>query len=101
MIYDIGCRSGLNIVRDSEVTCGSVPHKAGESRWTISVRNPEPPKANPREEERERKNSGSHKGREQLIQSKSIDPALKTCQSHTVEHTVTKIVPYIELLSEV
>ena len=26
MIYDIRCRSGLNLVRDSEVTCGSVPH---------------------------------------------------------------------------
>ena len=26
MTNDIRCRSGLNIVRDSEVTCGRVPH---------------------------------------------------------------------------
>ena len=25
MMNDIRCRSGLNIVRDSEATCGSVP----------------------------------------------------------------------------
>ena len=27
MVDDIGCRSGLNLVRDSEVTCGSVPQQ--------------------------------------------------------------------------
>ena len=26
MLDDIRCRGGLNIVRESEVTCGSVPH---------------------------------------------------------------------------
>ena len=26
MIDDISCRSGLNILRDSEAACGSVPH---------------------------------------------------------------------------
>ena len=28
MLDDIRCRGGLNIVRDSEATCGSVPHQS-------------------------------------------------------------------------
>ena len=32
---------------------------------------------------------------EQLGQQKGIGPALETCQSHTIEHRVRKIIPEI------
>ena len=37
MIYDIRCRSGLNLVRDSEVTCVSVPqHHTSSFLYSIA-----------------------------------------------------------------
>ena len=37
MLDDIRCRGGLNIVRDSEVTCGSVPQRADQVGPEIHV----------------------------------------------------------------
>ena len=52
-----------------------------------------PTKAAYRKRERKGENSRSQKGSEQLRPIKSIDPALETRQSHTIEYRVGKIVP--------
>ena len=56
---------------------------------TLSVRRPQPHNTNPQKERRERQYKTKKKS-EQLRPIKSINPALETCQSHTIEYRVSK-----------
>ena len=65
--------------------------RPGESN-TLSVQRPQPHTTNTWKEEKD-KTEGDKKIMSRSCQQKSIGSALKTRQSHTIKHRVTKIVP--------
>ena len=68
--------------------------KAGRERLTpYQSEDPNPTKPTHRRKEEIGKSVGDKKWNEQLGQQKGIGPALKTRQSHTIEHRVSKIIP--------
>ena len=62
------------------------------SENTLSVQRPQPHTTNPWKEKKE-KTVGDKKRKSRSCQQESIGSALETCQSHTIKHRVTKIVP--------
>ena len=59
----------------------------------MSPKTPTPSKSTDKRKEEKEKILEDEKEESSSGQQRSIDPALKTRQSHTVEHDVTKIIP--------